>query len=185
MILQDVLCDIKESILNTGYFFKFYEYTSMIEVDGNSKPMYFIDGDNVVDVHDFDVNGSGYVRKTGSVSIRSSNFPQVKACESGVLKDLVFPLRAVFAVPKKKLDDNGFSNDILALELMEVFNRSYSAANISLVKANVLRYETDRGRIWKEEVTSGQIPLLNLSYIYIDFELIFTASIECLKENCY
>jgi len=39
MIYQDLLCEIKDRLLDTGYFFKFYEYTSMVEVGGVSRPM--------------------------------------------------------------------------------------------------------------------------------------------------
>lgn len=188
MILQDALCDIKDRILSTGYFFKFYEFASMVTIGEVTAPKYFISGDNIIDVHDFDRDGSGYIRKTGPVTIRpkDSSFV-VRACDAANPPfDLVFPLRAVFAVPKSKLDNNGFSDDKLALELFNILQGVQPGVdNISSVSGRILKYETDRSKIWAEEVKTGIEPLLNLSYIYIDFELIFTASLECLQENCY
>jgi len=184
MIYQDVLCDIKESLLESGYFTQFYEYASMIEVDGIVRPMYFIDGGNAVDVMNFDVNGSGYIRKTGAVSLNPSYLPAVTSCD-GKLIEISLPLRGVFAVPKKKLGNNGFSDDLLAMELIDILHGSQvGVTGVSNVKGKVLRYETDRQKIWAEEVGNTTLPNIDLSYIYIDFDLTFTASAECLKRTC-
>ena len=186
MILSDALCDIREQLLETGYFTDFFEFTSIIETNGVKRPMYFIDGENVVDVHDFDRGGSGYIRKIGNSYVRRANLPRVTACSDYII-DLVIPLRGVFAVPKTKLGNDGFSNELLVMELLGIFNKKQNAIqNIQKVEGRVTRYETDRDKVFKDEVIeSPNEPLLSLAYIYIDFELVFTADVQCLKQECY
>lgn len=184
MIYEDALCDIRYDLMQTGYFTNFYEYCNMVEINGVTKPMYFLDGTNMVDVHNFDIGGSGYIRKLGAVSFNESYLPSVTACD-GRLIEVRLPLRGVFAVPVSKLGNNGFSSDLLAMELIDIFHGSRAGVSGATVRARVLKYETERDKIYKEEVNSGYEPIFELSYIYIDFELIFTGSVECFKTACY
>lgn len=185
MILEDALCDIKDRLLNTGYFTEVFEYCSMFEVNGVTRPMYSI-GNELIDVHNFDRNGSGYIRKTGTVSITRANLPVTVACDGKIgLVEVKFPLRGVFAVPTKKLGGNGYSNDLLFFELLEVFHGAEISVNGTTCVTKVRAYETDRDKIYKEEVNSGNEPILELAYIYIDFDLIFTGSVDCFKTTCY
>jgi hypothetical protein len=172
--------------MDTGYFQNFYEFATMVEVNGVTRPMYFVDGTNVVDVHNFDIGGSGYIRKNGQVTFNRSALPSVTACTAreGLL-EIRLPLRAVFAVPKSKLNNNGFSDDLLAMELIDVLHGDQPGVSGATVFSRVLRYETDRDKIYKEEVNSGNLPILELSYICIDFELLYTGSVECFKTTCY
>ena len=147
--------------------------------------MYLIDGANAIDVHNFDINGSGYIRKNGQVTFARSPLPVVNSCDARTgLVEIRLPLRAVFAVPKSKLNNDSFSDDLLAMELIEILHGDQPSVSGATVSSKVLRYETDRGKIYKEEVDSGYNPILELSYIYIDFELTYTGAVECFKQNC-
>lgn len=186
MIYQDALCYIRERLFDTGYFQNLYEFCVMEDINGVTKPMYLLDSGNLIDVHNFDVNGSGYIRKLGSVNISRSSLPVVTACDASTgLVEIRMPLRGVFAVPTAKLGGDGYSSDLLAMELIEVFHGVQPSVSGAMVSSRVTRYETDRNVIYKEEVNSGYAPILELAYIYIDFELIFTGSVECFKQTCY
>lgn len=195
MILQDALCDLKDLLLDTGYFFKFYEYTEVVPLNGTDRAVYFTTGGSFTDVHDFDRNGSGYIRKRGQVQteVLSDSYQPVACVTVDPVMLLRYPLRAVFAVPKSKLANDNYSDETLALNLMGLLNRGYTPpSGITRLTGTVTGYETSRIKVWQEEVQSlsqgvqKRVMNLDLSYIYMDFTLAFTVKQSCLLENeCY
>lgn len=187
MILEDVLCDLKGLVMDTGLFNQFYEYTEMIERDGRTFPAYYTGGGQYTPVYNLDVNGSGYIRKRGSVSIGlNSNYSKITACiDKNALLDITYPLRAVMAVPKIKLHDNAYSDDTLFSELSVVFGSSFSALPASEVFVSILGYDTDSLSIFAQEAKNVDHQIhFTLSYIAIDFNLNFTIARDCMPQAC-
>lgn len=188
-ILETALCNLKDEVKLLGYFNRFYEYVELIERGQSEKfPQVYEGNGQYTNVFDFDVNGSGYFRKDGPVrtEIVSPSNSMVSCSDSNPLIDLFIPLRCVAAVPKKKLSDNSFSDDWLAFELLATINRKQAGiTNVQSVSAIVVGYQTDRERIWNEEVRGIERLLdLNLSIVAIDFVLRIRAALDCLPQNC-
>jgi hypothetical protein len=187
-ILETALCNLKDEVKLLGYFNRFYEYAETIRRGNEEFPQVYIGNGQYNNVFDFDVNGSGYFRKNGQVrtEIVSPERSVVSCSDSNPLIDLFFPLRAVVAVPKKKLNDNSFSDDMLAFELLATIGRKQAGiTGVQSVSAIVVGYMTDRDRIWQEEVRGVEKLLdLNLSIVAVDFLLRIRANLDCLPQNC-
>lgn len=185
MIYQDTLCALREDLMSLGYFTKIFEFATM-EVQGEvKKPVYHADGGQVLDVMAFDQNGSGYIRKNGKITISRSPLPIARSCDAklGYL-DLKLPLKAVFAVPKTKLENNGYSTDLLALDIINIIHADMSAnAGLNAV-GRMLSYDTDRNAIYDGETNVGTAPILELAYLSIDFEITFTGAADCFQKAC-
>lgn len=186
MMLEDILCQMKENLLETGYFNAFYEYCELIDRNEIIFPAQYVGGGEYKSVMDFDVNGSGYTRKRDKVYIRqSTKYSAITSCEDDTILEITYPLRMVMGVPKVKLSDTAYSDDALFSEIAAVIGGSYSASRIIDVSTEILAYDTDSLSIWPTEV-KGQAYQMNfrLSYIAIDFNLIITANQSCLAKIC-
>lgn len=189
-ILQEALCNIKDEITALGYFNRFYEYVESLERGEEKYPQYYQGNGNYKSIYDLDVNGMGYVRKNGDVSIQVINDErlQVTSCnDTNPLIDLVFPLRLVAGVPKSKISDNQFSDDLLAFDVIAVLGKRQTAiANTQHVIGKVLSYDTDRESVWDREVRGPNKQVnLNISYIGVNFTLSFRTNIDCIRQSCY
>jgi len=190
MILQDALCDLRETLMQTGFFNRVYEYAEILNLQEVERAVYFTSGPDFIDVHDFDVNGSGYIRKIGAVTTSELEASkQVVSCASSdPIMNLRYPLRLVAAVPKTKLENDNYSDERLATQLFTVLHRVYTPPQgVTKLSGRVTRYETSRLKVWQEEVKelAGRTMNLELSYIYLDFELLFMAKVSCLQTVCY
>jgi len=190
MILADILCTIKDSMLDTGYFTTFYEFAEMTktktEQGTKSYPRYYIGSGAYKDLYDFDVNGTGYIRKTGTVNITNPNMTDTTSCGTDWLQ-LNYPLRLVAAVPKVHLSDDAFSDEKLVYEVIQALNGDVTGiSNVNSVEAVVRNYQTDRNAVWSAEV-SGLEEIINpkLTYLYIDFTLQIIVKTDCLISECY
>jgi len=187
MIFEDTLCEIKDAVMGTGYFNNFFEYAEMTNLKTDkgtlSYPRAYVGNGQYENLYDFDSN-TGYVRKTGPVNIKE--LPDItNSCTTTNLV-LTYPLRLVAAVKKELLEDNAYSDDKLIYELIEVLQGKLTISNTMKVKAEVDRYETDRNKVWSEEVHGlEEIIRIELSYIYIDFDLIINVKKDCLIADCY
>jgi len=187
MMLEDVLCTLKDRILESGFVKQFYEYTELIQRGSIIAPGYYIGGGNYDLVYDFDVNGSGYVRKRGEVSIQ---LDAVKTSMLGCTDDnefliVSYPLRAVLGVPKVLLGDNSYSDDRLFAEMVVIFGGSYTASNVQDAGTTIQSYSTDSLSIWRTEVQGVDYQMnFRLAYISIDFNLSFNVSKSCMPEVC-
>jgi len=135
------------------------------------------------------VNGMGYVRKTGAMtlSIVTAESLRVTACnDANPLIDLTIPLRLVAVVPKVKLSDNSFSDDLLGFELIGYINKRQPAVtDIHSIHGKVTSVLTDRDVIWSQEVRGGDKQIdLHLSVVAIDFTLVMRANLDCININC-
>jgi len=192
IILQTALCNLKDEILLSGYFNRFYEYAEPIERTDVGRiqtiPQVYIGNGEYKPIHDLDVNGTGYIRKNGESysSIVSERVNVVSCSDTNPLIDLTIPLRCVAFVPKSALDDNAFSDDKLAFDLISVIGKKQAGVNQAVsIHGRVSGYKTDRSRIWDEEVKGiDKLIDLNLSVVAIDFALIIRANLDCLPVNC-
>lgn len=186
MILQDVLCSIKDALLSSGLVNKFYEYCELTRRDDRVYPTYYTGGGQVDQVQDFDVNGAGYIRKRGGVSIANSPLPSVTACDDITLLRISYPMRMVLGVPKSNLHDSPFSDDRLFYEILPILDADYTATSVQSVDLNVRSYDTDSLNIWSQEVKGFDYQMhFRLAYIAIDFDIVFTVQSDCIREVCY
>jgi len=193
MILQTALCNLKDELMESGYFNRFYEYAEMLQKGTEAYPQVYLGNGQYKAIYDFDVNGTGYIRKTGSAySDHVTDYDKrVTSCnDTNPLIDLAIPLRLVAAVPKSKLDDNSFSDDKLVFDLMGYISKKQPSISngsevVSTVHGKVSAYQTDRTRVFSDEVTGIEKLIdLKLSFISIDFTLTFRASLNCIQTNC-
>lgn len=188
MFLEDALCNIKAELMTLGLFNVFYEYAELVPHPPEKYPEVYIGKGNYKPIYDFDVNGAGYIRKNGEVRInivQDKNFI-VTSCETFALLDVDFPLRLVAAIPKKKLSDNKYSDDQLAIDLIDVLHKEQTAIiGVNKTWGTVTSYDTDRDLVWLQEVTGIENTVkLDLSFIAINFKLTFRATADCIKRNC-
>ncbi len=186
MILEDVLCDLKSQLLESGYFHVFYEYCEQIERDGITFPAQYLKAGEYKNVMDFDVNGAGYIRKRSAVSVKQNNtYQNVTSCVTDTILDVNFPLRLVAGVPRVKLNDNAFSDDFLFSELAAIITGSFSAAKTISISNSITSYDTDSISIWSNEVRGKDYQMnFKLSYVAIDFNLLITANANCMAQIC-
>ena len=187
-ILETALCNLKDEVMLSGYFNRFYAYAESIERGAEKFPQVYTGNGQYKPIYDFDVNGSGYFRKTGQsyISVIGSSGSIVACSDSNPLIDITVPLRLVAAVHKKKMDDNGFSDDTLAFDLISYIGRKQAGiTDVQSVHGHVQSYTTDRDRVWSDEVRgiNKQVDL-NLSFIAIDFNLVMRAKLDCIQQNC-
>lgn len=186
-VLELALCNLKDDLMLSGYFNRIYPYAEQIERGNEKFPQVYIGNGEYQMIYDLDVNGVGYFRKTGQVRFNDVSTTAPFACYGdNPLKDMVVPLRFVAAVPKSMLGDSGLSDDLLAMELVGYLGSKQTAiVNISSIQGYVDSYQTDRDRVFSEEVQgiNRQIDLA-LSFIAIDFTLVFRANLDCLRQDC-
>lgn len=189
MILETALCNLKDAIMESDYFNRFYEYAELLDRGETTYPQVYTGKGQYKAIYDFDVSGSGYIRKTGSSysdHVTDSNFRVMGCSDTNPLLELTVPLRLVAVVPKSKLSDNSFSDDKLVFDLMGYISKKQPAIqDVSSVMGKVSSWNTDRSRVWSDEVRGIEKTLdLNLSVIAIDFTLTFRASLNCIQTNC-
>jgi hypothetical protein len=186
MILQEYLCALRDAIIERGMVNTFYPYCEQIERDGITFPAQYISGGEYKQVQDFDVNGNGYIRKRGSVSVALNRSSSFTACEDdNAIVNLTYPLRMVLGVPKANLRDDAYSDDLLMFEMFEIIGTTYNVTNVQDVSNQVRSFDTDSLTIWSQEVRGFDYQMhFRLSYIAVDFDVTFTVSKSCLKEQC-
>lgn len=185
MIYQETLCALREDLMGTGYFSHLYEFAVMEQQGEVIKPVYYKDGSNMVDVMNFDQNGSGYIRKNGKASFSRANTRDYVSCDAKIGDiELRVPFRAVFGVPKTKLNNDTFSSERLAINLINFFHRELESVQGISAVGRLINYDTDREAIYKAETNVGYSPILELAYISIDFEIIYTGNVSCFLETC-
>lgn len=187
--LESTLCNLKDEVMDSGYFHVVYPYAELIEDGDKSYPAVYTGLGQYDQIYNFDVNGSGYFRKTGAVQSNpvSDGNLRVTSCTTPTLVDLTVPVRFVGVVPKDKLGDNSFSDDLLITELLTYINkRQPNITDIVSIHGIVRSCHTDRNQIWAEEVRGIDKQIdLSLSVVAIDFYLVFRANADCLNLNCY
>ena len=104
-MISNLFCDIADKLKMTGYFSSVYEYCEIIQrTDGTLRPMYYKSfKSGYVDVQNFDVNGTAYIRKKSQTSIRiDTTAPRLNSCVDKS-KNIIatFPLRMVIVTGKQ------------------------------------------------------------------------------------
>lgn len=187
MILKTALCNLTDSLMESGYFNRLYAYAEIVDHGEKSYPQVYEGKGQYKSIYDFDVNGTGYIRKNGDAYSDHVSGVRVTGCsDTNPLIDLIIPLRFVAAVPKDKLGDDPFSDDRLAFDLMGYISRKQTAVtDVQHVLGRVSSYTTDRSRVWSGEVTGIEKTVdLTKTFIAMDFTLTFRASLECIKQTC-
>ncbi len=193
-MITTLFCDIANKLKLTGYFQSVYEYTEIIQrTDGTLRPMYY-KGQKAgyVDVQNFDVNGTAYIRKRGNVSVQvDRNATRLSSCvDSSRMVLATFPLRLVVAVPKSQLEDSPLVDDILAADLIGVLQSDMQSTAVAMdakeINCLVTGYDTDAVTIWAAEnkgILFDETKIYRFSYLAIDFICEIRGQVECLQ-NC-
>ena len=193
-MINDLFCDISDKLMGTGYFDTVYEYCEIIKrTDGTLRPMYY-KGQKAgyVDVQNFDVNGTAYIRKRGNVSVQvDRNATRLSSCvDSSRMVLATFPLRLVVAVPKSQLEDSPLVDDILAADLIGVLQSDMQSTAVAMdakeINCLVTGYDTDAVTIWAAEnkgILFDETKIYRFSYLAIDFICEIRGQVECLQ-NC-
>ncbi len=194
-MIGTLFCEISDRMKGTGFFSKFYELCELIDKgEGLIVPMYYKGKKSgYVDVQNFDVNGVGYVRKTGNVRMQlDSSVVKVTSCQEDMLSYVVanIPLRMVVAIPKDSLEDSPFMDDSLCADLIGALQGNYGTTAQSMdaksVKVFVNSYDTSSLNIWANEnrgVAFDESVIFRFSYIAIDFTECFYKSYEKIKNR--
>ena len=193
-MINQLFCDIADKLKLTGYFDTVYEYTEIIQrTDGTLRPMYYKGlKAGYIDVQNFDKNGTAYIRKRGTTTIRTdSNTIRLNSCVDTSKNILAtFPLRLVVAVPKSQLEDSPMVDDVLAGELIGELqgdmDATATAMNAISISLQITSYDTDAVTIWNAEnkgVVLDESKVYRFSYIAIDFICEIRGQVECLQ-NC-
>src|SRR5688572_162344 len=119
-MISEIACDIRDLVLSTGYVNTYFEYCEMIKNGDVTYPAQYDGGGNYVQVFNNDVNGNGYLRKNGNISFGQISTGNIKAfaCGGNPFVKMTIPFRLVLVVPKSKLSDNAFSDDLLCQNMI-------------------------------------------------------------------
>lgn len=196
-MINDIFCYLANRLKDTGWYNPEYvfEYTELVKTTTDPKnnhfsirPKYY-KGKKVgyVDVHNWDVNGTCYFRKTGKTTILKKR-AKYRACSDGKLIAMTFPIRLVSCIPKDKLTDSPFMDDQHAQDLIGVLTGNYDQLALTIsahsVDFDVTGYETDAETVWNSEITGvlfSETTVQKFSYISIDFILTVKGDSECLQ----
>lgn len=200
--MKELFCSISELLKATTLFNPDYcfEYVELIKTSTSTqsdfytiRPKYY-KGQKTgwVDVQDWDVGGTFYIRKTGNVSISEVSGKKVTACSDSTIK-MTIPIRVVSAVPKSRIGDDAFCDDVLAQRIIAALNGNVDlAASINAIETDVIAtgYNTDSNSIWSNEnkgVDFNEATAQKVSYVAVDFNIVITAYSSCLTtcENAY
>lgn len=191
-MIADIFCHLAESLKQTGFFNEnhVYEYAELVKVRNQPvvKPMYYKDKQaGYIDIFNWDVNGTCYIRKTGKTTYLRKR-AKYKACNTGTLTEIKFPCRLVAVVPKEKTGDERFSDDILLTELTGTIQGSYNSLAAAIqahsVFVDVTQSDTNSNSIWNSEVTGvdfSESTAYKFSVVSIDFNIIVIGDVTCLK----
>jgi len=191
MIIQDIACDIKELILSSGYVTTHFEYCELIRNGDRTYPAQYIPGGNYQEVFNNDVNGNSYVRKAGNVSFGEATTKRHKpfqACGGVNWQTMTMPMRLVMVVPREKMTDTAFSDDVLAHEIITLLSGAVipTIYGVDSLSYDVKSYDIDSLSIWSEEVKGVDYQMnFRYAYIAINFNVVATINPTCLTSPCY
>src|SRR3972149_5098928 len=141
------------------------------------------------DVSDFDIKkGVIYHRKTGAVSVSSSDEQAISGCDT--FQTYTFPMRVVAVVKRNvltKKNDDAFIDDKLTHNLRSAITTTNNAAlNTSLkadnVSINITSILTDRYTIHDQEYSGMDMKIgFEYAYLAIDYEITISGSAECFE----
>jgi len=189
-MIREICCDIKELILSSGYVNTHFEYCELIKNGDVTYPAQYVTGGNYEQVFNNDVNGNSYVRKNGKVSfaaVSGSDNVKVVACGGVQFVKMIYPLRLVMTVPKSKLSDDAFSDDLLAMEIITLLsaNTTTTLAGVRSLEYNVTDFDIDALSIWNSEVKNSDYQMnFDFSYIAINFNAELVINPACLTSTC-
>lgn len=196
-MIDTIFCYLADRLKDTGWYNPafVYEYTELVKTTTDPKNNYYSvrpkyyksKQDGYIDVYNWDVNGTCYLRKTGKTTI-IRNRAKYRACSDGKLITMTFPIRLVSCIPKTKLTDSPFMDENHAQDLIGVMTGSYDSLSASIrahsVNFDVKDYETESEKVWNSEITGvlfSETTVQKFSYISIDFTLTIKGDAECLQ----
>jgi len=189
-MIEAIACNIREIVLSSGYVNTHFEWCELIRDNGVTYPAQYIGGGNYEQVLNNDVGGNSYLRKNGNVSFgKPAGRLNVKttSCGGDGMVQMTIPLRLVMVVPKSKLEDDAFSDDLLVQDMTSLIQGSVSLPETGAhsIKYQVTGSDTDSLSIWSTEVKGYEYQMLfDYSYIAINFNVVAVLNPNCLYRTC-
>jgi len=187
-MISEIACDIRDLVLSTGYVNTYFEYCEMIQNGDVTYPAQYDGNGNYVQVFNNDVNGNGYMRKNGNISFGEVSSPvKFAACGGNPFVKMTIPLRLVLVVPKSKLSDNAFSDDLLCQNIINLLQQAVTASiyGVKSLEYSVSSYDSDSLSVWSAEVKGAPYQMnFKYSYVAINFNAISEVNPSCLTESC-
>jgi len=189
-MIREITCDINSIMMNSGFVNTHFEYCELIKNGDVTYPAQYDSGGNYVQVFNNDVGGNSYLRRNGKASFSSvSGVDNVKfiACGDNPFVKMTLPFRLVMTVPKSALLDDAFSDDLLAMSIINLITADTVVAidGVRLLQYNVLDYDTDALSIWSAEV-KGMDYQMNFAYSFValNFNAVAIVNPNCLNFSC-
>lgn len=189
-MIKDIACYIEQAVLATGYVSKHFPYAELIRVGESTYPAQYIGKGAYDSLYNIDkTGGNSYLRKNGKSSIsQATGVIKPTPCfdEASVLL-LRLPYRLVMTVPKSRLSDDAFSDDLLASEMIAALQGGIDLPELQAqdISLTVTDYDTDSLSIWKDEVSGVEHQMdFNYSYIALNLSVNITINSACLERLC-
>ena len=189
-MFEAIACDIREIVLSSGYVNTHFEWCELVRRGDVTYPAQYTNGGNYEQAFNNDVNGNSYLRKNGTVSFAKppgKNGIKLTSCGGDNLVQMTLPLRLVMVVPKNKLEDNAFSDDLLVQDMTALLQGSVDLPESGAInmKYQVTGSDTDSLSIWSAEVKGVEYQMnFKYSYVAINFNVIAIINPNCLYRSC-
>lgn len=189
-MVEAIACNIREIVLSSGYVNTHFEWCELVREGNVTYPAQYIGGGNYVQVLNNDVNGNSYLRKNGNVSFGKppgKGALKLTSCSGDTMVQMTIPLRLVMVVPKDKLADDAFSDDLLVQDMTSLIQGSVDLPETGAhsIKYQVTGSDTDSLSIWSQEVKGAEYQMLfKYSYIAINFNAVAVLNPNCLYRTC-
>jgi hypothetical protein len=188
-MIQEICCNIADIVKSSGYVNTHFEFCELIKRGDMVYPAQYIGGGNYEPVLNNDVNGNSYLRKNGKTSFGAPPSKQnvkTKSCGGDDMVQMTIPFRLVMVVPKSKLLDNAFSDELLVQEINSLLsNEGFTPTGASNFEYALTNYDTDSLSIWASEVKGVDYQMsFDYSYIAIDFNAVVVANPACIYQSC-
>lgn len=187
-MIAEIACDIRSLVESTGYVNTYFEYCELIKNGDVTYPAQYDGAGNYVQVFNNDVNGNGYLRKNGNISFGAvSSNVKAFACGGNPFVKMTIPFRLVLVVPKSKLGDNAFSDDLLCQNIINLLSSDVTTSiyGVRALEYSVTSYDSDSLSVWSAEVKGMNYQMnFKFSYVAINFNVISEVNPSCLTESC-
>ncbi len=189
-MIREIACDIETIVMSSGYVNTHWQWAEWIKNGEVSYYSQYDVGGNYDQIFNNDVGGNSYLRKSGAVgfgNVTGTDNLKFMACGDNPFVKLTLPLRLVMVVPKSKLSDDAFSDDLLALEMIKAISSDVvvQIEGVRSLEYNIVSYDTDSILIWNNETKGIEYQMnFDYSYIAINFNAVAIVNPSCLNLNC-
>jgi len=189
-MIPQIACYIKDLMMASGLVNTHFEWTEHKQIGDVTEPMEYMAGSVYDSVLNNDVGGNSYLRKSGKVTFGSptgTSKIKYKSCGDSGFYAITLPLRLVACIPKSKLSDNAFSDELLGARLAAILSSDVTVSidGVQSIDFELIDYDTDPISVWNTEVKGAPYQMrFDLSYIAVNFKAVIIANPSCLNFTC-